>query len=81
MLVLGRKVGEKVVIGDNIVVQVIEVRGDRVKLGFAAPANVPIHRSEVRERIEDDSPVAASDEVTGVVSVELCLSEVACPVA
>ena len=51
MLVLSRKVGERVVIGSNIVVSVIEVRGDRVKLGFVAPEEVPIHREEVSRRI------------------------------
>jgi carbon storage regulator len=47
MLVLTRKRGERTMIGDEISVTVLEVRGDRVKLGFAGPAEVPIHREEV----------------------------------
>lgn len=55
MLVLGRKSGESVVIGNDITVKVLEVRGDRVKLGFAAPGEVPIHRAEVRQSIESET--------------------------
>jgi carbon storage regulator len=47
MLVLSRKRGEKTMIGDKICVTVLEVRGDRVKLGFNGPAEVAIHREEV----------------------------------
>ena len=47
MLVLSRKVGEKVVIGSNIVVTVLEVSGSRVRIGFEAPADVAIRRSEI----------------------------------
>jgi carbon storage regulator len=50
MLVLSRKVGEKILIGDNITVTVLEVRGDRIRLGLDAPPEVPIHRQEVYER-------------------------------
>jgi carbon storage regulator len=53
MLVLSRKKNEKVIIGDNIEVRVIDVRGDRVKLGFIGPADVPIHREEVFRRIDE----------------------------
>ncbi|MHB8897718.1 MAG: carbon storage regulator CsrA [Thermoguttaceae bacterium] len=58
MLVLSRKRGEAVVIGRDITVTVLEVRGDRVKLGFSGPAEVPIHRAELRVKIqrEDSSP-------------------------
>lgn len=47
MLVLSRRKDERVVIGDNVVVTVIEIRGDRVRLGFEAPAEVVINREEV----------------------------------
>jgi carbon storage regulator len=55
MLVLSRKKGQRIVIGDNIEVTIIEVRGDRVKLGFAGPPDVAIHREEVYRRIEAES--------------------------
>ena len=47
MLVLSRKKGERVLIGQDIYVKVIEIRGDRVKLGFEGPNEVPIHREEL----------------------------------
>jgi carbon storage regulator len=51
MLVLSRKVGEKLVIGDDIVLTVCEVRGGRVRLGICGPPHVAIHRQEVLDRI------------------------------
>jgi carbon storage regulator len=53
MLVLSRKVGEKVIIGDDVVVTIIEARGKRIRIGFECPATVPIHRSEVFNRINE----------------------------
>lgn len=47
MLVLSRKKNEQIMIGDDIVLTVVEVRGDRVRLGIEAPADVPVHRYEV----------------------------------
>jgi len=55
MLVLSRKKGERVVIGHDIYVKVIEVRGDRVKLGFEGPNEVPIHREELAFRISAEA--------------------------
>ena len=52
MLVLSRKPGEAIVIGDGITVTVVEVKGERVRLGFTAPAEVPIHREELQRKIE-----------------------------
>lgn len=52
MLVLTRKTNESIIIGDQIVVTVVEVRGDQVKIGISAPAQVPIHRREVWEEIK-----------------------------
>ena len=56
MLVLSRKLNESIKIGQEIEIVVLEVRGDRVKLGFVAPAEVPIHRREVYDQI--NSPPA-----------------------
>lgn len=52
MLVLTRKLGEQIVIGDNIVISVVGVGRDRVKLGITAPADVPVHRQEIQMRID-----------------------------
>jgi carbon storage regulator len=52
MLVLSRKFGETIVIGNSITVTVMEVQGDRVRLGISAPPEVTVHREEVQRRIE-----------------------------
>lgn len=52
MLVLTRKKNESVVVNGNIVVTVIETRGDKVRLGFQAPSNIPVHRQEIYDAIE-----------------------------
>jgi carbon storage regulator len=57
MLVLSRKRGEAVVIGGNIEVTVLEVHGDRVKLGLCGPSDVPFRREEVQRRIIRERPV------------------------
>ena len=54
MLVLSRNKGERIVIGNNIVLTVVDVRGDRVRLGFTGPNEVPIHREEVFRRLEEE---------------------------
>lgn len=61
MLVLSRRVGERLVIGGDIVVTVIEVRSDGVRLGIDAPRSVRVHRAEVLEAIgsENEEAVAA----------------------
>jgi carbon storage regulator len=51
MLVLSRKRDERIVIGDNIVITVVEVRGDKVRLGIEAPTDVPVHRQEILDAI------------------------------
>ena len=52
MLVLSRKRGEAIAIGSGVTITVLEVKGDKVKIGIVAPAEVPVHRQEIRERIE-----------------------------
>ncbi len=52
MLVLSRKKNESIVIDDNIVLTVVEIRGDKVRLGIQAPKEVPVHRSEVHQRLQ-----------------------------
>ena len=55
MLVLSRSRGQEIVIGGTMTVTVLEVRGDKVKLGFAGPAEVPVHRKEVHDRLEHEA--------------------------
>ncbi len=59
MLVLSRKKDEKIIIGDNITVMVIEIRGDKVRLGINAPRDVTVHRQEVYEAIQRENQKAA----------------------
>ena len=59
MLVLTRRVGESLVIGDDVEVTVLEIKGAQVRLGIDAPTSVPVNRREVHERIRaSDEPVA-----------------------
>ena len=51
MLVLSRQRDESIVIGDNVVVTVVDIRGDKVRLGIDAPSEIPVHRREVYEAI------------------------------
>lgn len=58
MLVLSRKRGEKIRIGPNVTLTVVQISGDRVRLAFEAPHEVPIHREEVLRKIDAQSSVA-----------------------
>jgi carbon storage regulator len=64
MLVLSRKKNESIVIDENIVITVVEVRGDKVRLGIQAPKEIPIHRSEVHAAIQNEQAVAAEEAAT-----------------
>jgi len=55
MLVLNRQTNESIMIGDNIEIFVVSVRGDRVKLGITAPKTVSVHRKEIYEAIQKDN--------------------------
>ena len=52
MLVLSRKKNESIVINDNITIVVVEIRGDKVRLGIEAPKDVPVHRKEIYDAIQ-----------------------------
>ncbi len=60
MLVLTRRTGESIVIGEQIVVTVLEVRSDQVRLGIQAPRSVQVHREEVVRRVEGENVAAAA---------------------
>ena len=55
MLILTRKVGETVAIGDDVKVQVVEVKGRQVRLGITAPSTCAVHREEVFQRIQEQN--------------------------
>ena len=52
MLVLSRQKDESIIIGDDVEVTIVDVRGDKVRLGITAPRNIPVHRREVYEAIQ-----------------------------
>jgi carbon storage regulator len=54
MLVLSRKHDERIMIGENIVITVVDIRGDKVRLGIEAPKDVPVHRQEVYNAIKEN---------------------------
>lgn len=60
MLVLGRRTGENIRIGDDIKVIVLEVRGGQIKLGIEAPLHIQVHREEIYERIQRQNHRAAA---------------------
>lgn len=55
MLVLSRCEDESIIIGENIKIVVVQIRGDRVRLGIEAPKEIPVHRQEVHEAIRRES--------------------------
>jgi len=67
MLVLSRKKNESIVIDDRIVITVVEIRGDKVRLGIQAPRDVPVHRQEVYEALQKEAeqpPIESPSSVT-----------------
>ena len=55
MLVLSRQRDESIIIGENIVVTIVDIRGDKVRLGIEAPTEIPVHRREVFEAIQREN--------------------------
>jgi carbon storage regulator len=60
MLILARRIGESIVIGDQVEVSVVDIKGDQVKLGINAPRAVPVFRLEVYRAIQEENRRAAA---------------------
>ncbi|GEP40221.1 carbon storage regulator [Nocardioides psychrotolerans] len=69
MLVLSRRAGESVVVGDNVTITILEVRGDVVRVGIDAPRSVAVHRAELLEALESSNRDAASPSEQAVASL------------
>lgn len=63
MLALSRKTNESIMIGNDIEITILEIKGEQVKLGIKAPKSVPVYREEVYEQIREANKEAASDAV------------------
>jgi carbon storage regulator len=63
MLVLSRKIGEEVIIGENVRVRVLSIQGNQVRLGFVAPRTVQIHRQELLVEIQPSKPAPPQPDI------------------
>ena len=68
MLVLSRKRDERIMIGDEISLLVVDIRGDKVRLGIEAPSDVPVHRKEVYEAIQREQALEVEMEAEVVAA-------------
>jgi len=75
MLILTRKLGESIAIGDQIKVTLIEIQGKHVKIGVNAPKDVPIHRQEIYERIVGENLLASMASDRDLEEIRLLFNE------
>lgn len=75
MLVLTRRAGESVMIGDDVVITVLEARGDVIRLGIQAPRDVQVHREEVYRELQEANRAAASPIEEAVDAITRLVNE------
>ncbi|NCN09939.1 MAG: carbon storage regulator CsrA [Leptospira sp.] len=63
MLVLARRINQSIMIGDDIEIVIVDIKGDQVKIGVQAPKNVSVHRTEVYQEIQDENKQAAKTDI------------------
>ena len=72
MLILTRKIGETIAIGDDVKIQVVDIKGRQVRLGIQAPADMTVHREEVYIRIQEQNRESAAhtpDDLSAVADL------------
>lgn len=63
MLALARKINQSIVIGNDIEITLLEIKGDQIKIGINAPKSVPIYRKEIYEQIQDENKKSAQSDI------------------
>lgn len=71
MLILARKLNERIIIGESIEISVVELKGDQVKLGISAPRDVKVYRHEVFDAIQEENRAAARSEAGSLPRIDL----------
>ena len=69
MLVLSRQRDESIMVGDNVQITIVDIRGDKVRLGIVAPTEIPVHRKEVYDAIQRENRKAAGVSTEDVPAV------------
>ncbi|RMF93481.1 MAG: carbon storage regulator [Candidatus Schekmanbacteria bacterium] len=75
MLIITRRVGESIIVGDNIEINVLEIKGKQIKIGITAPEDVSIYRKEIYLKIIEENRLAANAVKKGIESLQLLLKE------
>ncbi len=70
MLILSRKKDESIVIGDNIIISVVDIKGDQVKIGIDAPGDVKVFRQEVYKAIQEENRAAAASSIPDNIKLD-----------